>query len=192
MVVNYYFEAPRFKLALWQLLGIKKLPKLKYCIFSLLPYMIFERYAKRIWRNPDMFFKNPSSGLPGSQSLSICLIMQGTWVRSLVWEDHICRGASTVVPPTTEPEFQSPCFTAIEAAAMRSPHTSTERSLRLPQLEKNPATKTQHRQKQRNKFLRKSIFLCLSNCVLGWIMSSPSSCAFGISDLEMVFADADS
>ena len=46
--MKYYFEAPRFKLALWQLLGIKKLPKLKYCIVSLLPYMIFERYAKRI------------------------------------------------------------------------------------------------------------------------------------------------
>ena len=29
-----------------------------------------------------------------AQWLRICLLMQGTWVRALVWEDPTCRGAS--------------------------------------------------------------------------------------------------
>ena len=83
-----------------------------------------------------MFFKNPSSGLPGGQSLNICLIMQGTWVRSLVQEDHTCRGASTVVPPTTEPEFQSPCSTAREAAAREALNLNREEPPLAPTREK--------------------------------------------------------
>ena len=29
-----------------------------------------------------------------AQWLRICLLMQGTWVRALVWEDPTCRGAT--------------------------------------------------------------------------------------------------
>ena len=29
-----------------------------------------------------------------AQWLRVCLPMQGTWVRALVWEDPICRGAT--------------------------------------------------------------------------------------------------
>ena len=29
-----------------------------------------------------------------AQWLRICLTMQGTWVRALVWEDPTCRGAT--------------------------------------------------------------------------------------------------
>ena len=29
-----------------------------------------------------------------AQWLRICLLMQGTWVRALVWEDPTCRGAA--------------------------------------------------------------------------------------------------
>ena len=32
-----------------------------------------------------------------AQSLRICLPMQGTWVRALVWEDPTCRGATRPV-----------------------------------------------------------------------------------------------
>ena len=31
------------------------------------------------------------------QWLRICLLMQGTWVRALVWEDPTCRGAARPV-----------------------------------------------------------------------------------------------
>ena len=37
------------------------------------------------------------------QWLRICLPMQGTWVRALVWEDPTCRGATRPVSHTTEP-----------------------------------------------------------------------------------------
>ena len=32
-----------------------------------------------------------------AQWLRICVPMQGTWVRSLVWEDPTCRGATKPV-----------------------------------------------------------------------------------------------
>ena len=32
-----------------------------------------------------------------AQWLRICLPMQGTWVRALVWEDPTCRGATRPV-----------------------------------------------------------------------------------------------
>ena len=45
-----------------------------------------------------------------AQGLRICLLMQGTWVQSLVWEDSICCGATkpsrgregSLSAPTTE------------------------------------------------------------------------------------------
>ena len=39
--------------------------------------------------------KNPPAGASlAAQWLRICLPMQGTWVRALVWEDPTCRGAT--------------------------------------------------------------------------------------------------
>ena len=41
-----------------------------------------------------------TSGLGASlvvQWLRICLLMQGTWVQALVWEDPTCRGATRLV-----------------------------------------------------------------------------------------------
>ena len=32
-----------------------------------------------------------------AQWLRICLLMQGTWVRALVWEDPTCHGATRPV-----------------------------------------------------------------------------------------------
>ena len=94
-----------------------------------------------------------------AQWLRIHLPMQGTQVRSLVWEDPTCRGATKPVrhnywacalgpashnywartsqllslcAATTE----AACCTTREATAMRSPHTATKSSPCLPQLEK--------------------------------------------------------
>ena len=88
--------------------------------------------------------------------LRICLPMQGIQVRALVQEDPTCHGATKPVrhnywactlEPTShnywahEPQLlslctYSPCFTAREATAMRSPRTAMKSSPCLPQLEK--------------------------------------------------------
>ena len=42
--------------------------------------------------------KNPPAGASlAAQWLRVCLPMQGTWVRALVWEDPTCRGATRPV-----------------------------------------------------------------------------------------------
>ena len=84
-----------------------------------------------------------------AQRLRICLLMQGTRVWALVWEDPTSRGATKpmhhnywacTLEPTSHnywsPCASSPCFSTREATAMRSPHTATKSSLRSPQLEK--------------------------------------------------------
>ena len=43
-----------------------------------------------------------------AQWLRICLPMQGTRVRALVWEDPTCRGATRPVSHTTEPARLEP------------------------------------------------------------------------------------
>ena len=43
-----------------------------------------------------------------AQWLRICLLMQGTRVRALVWEDPTCRGAAGPVNQTTEPARLEP------------------------------------------------------------------------------------
>ena len=43
-----------------------------------------------------------------AQWLRICLLMQGTQVRALVWEDPTCRGATRPVSQTTEPVSLEP------------------------------------------------------------------------------------
>ena len=72
-----------------------------------------------------------------AQWLRVCLPMQGTWVRALVWEDPTCHGATAPVshnywacasgalaPPTRE------------AAIVRGPRTTMKSGPRSPQLEK--------------------------------------------------------
>ena len=41
--------------------------------------------------------KSSSGASLVAQWLRICLLMQGTWVRALVWEDPTCRGATRPV-----------------------------------------------------------------------------------------------
>ena len=82
------------------------------------------------------------------QWFRIRLLVQGTQVRSLVWEDPRCRRAIKPVHHTTEPVPLSlrtattvpMCYslfsTAREATATRSLHTTVERGPSLLQLEK--------------------------------------------------------
>ena len=46
---------------------------------------------------PACLFKTLSWASLVAQWLRICLLMQGTWVRALVWEDPTCRGATRPV-----------------------------------------------------------------------------------------------
>ena len=90
-----------------------------------------------------------------AQWLRICLPMQGTWGRALLWEDPTCRGAAKPSPQllslrsrAREPQLPSPRATTTEARApgarapqreatsMRSPHAATRSSPRSLQLEK--------------------------------------------------------
>ena len=73
-----------------------------------------------------------------AQWLRICLPVQGTRVRALVWEDPTCHGATG---PAREPQLLSlrvwsPCSATGEAAIVRGPRTAMKSSPRLPQLEK--------------------------------------------------------
>ena len=47
------------------------------------------------WRIKKILIKEGTSLV--AQWLGICLPMQGTWVRALVWEDPTCRGATKPV-----------------------------------------------------------------------------------------------
>ena len=56
--------------------------------------------SKRIFTNPYLCQIDKSGGVGASlvaQWLRICLPMQGTQVRALVWEDPTCRGATRPV-----------------------------------------------------------------------------------------------
>lgn len=54
------------------------------------------------------------------QRLRICLPMQGTQVRSLVWYHSTCRGVTA-----TEPMLWNPCSATREATTMSSLRTAT-------------------------------------------------------------------
>ena len=50
-------------------------------------YVFDERLSKMIVQGASLV----------AQWLRICLLMQGTWIRALVWEDPTCRGATRPV-----------------------------------------------------------------------------------------------
>ena len=57
-----------------------------------------------------LFFFNPLFRASlAAQWIRVCLPVQGTWVRSLVWEDSTChRATKPVYATTTEPSLKSP------------------------------------------------------------------------------------
>ena len=67
-----------------------------------------------------------------AQWLGICLPMQGTRVRALVWEDPTCRGAAGPVSHN----YWACAPQQEEAAIVRGPRTAVKGGPRLPQLEK--------------------------------------------------------
>ena len=76
-----------------------------------------------------------------AQWLGVCLPMQGTWVRALVWEDPTCRGTTRPVSHNYWACASGACARQREAAIARGPHTTMKSGPRLPQLEKALAQK---------------------------------------------------
>ena len=68
--------------------------------------------------------------------LRICLPMQGTRVRALVWEDPTCRGASGPVSHSYWACASGACAPQQEAATVRGLCTAMKSGPCLPQLEK--------------------------------------------------------
>ena len=74
--------------------------------------------------------------------MRVCLLVQGTWVRTLVWEDPTCRGAAR----PREPQLLSLCVWSLcsatrEATIVRGPRTAMKSGPRLPQQQKALAQK---------------------------------------------------
>ena len=75
------------------------------------------------------------------QWLRICLLMQGTRVRALVWEDPTCRGAAGPVSHNYWAYVSGACAPQREAMIVRGPRTAMKSGPRLPQLEEALAQK---------------------------------------------------
>ena len=97
------------------------------------------------------------------QWIRICLPMQGTQVRSLVWEDPArCRAAKATCHSYWSLCSSSLCCTTRQATATRSPHAETRERPQLSTTREGlcTATKTQCNQKliNLNKFLKALLF----------------------------------
>ena len=75
------------------------------------------------------------------QWLRICLPMQGTRVRALVWEDHTCRGATRPVSHNYWACTSGACAPQQERPRQWGPCTAMKSGPRSPQLEKALAQK---------------------------------------------------
>ena len=107
------------------------------------------------------------------QWLGICLPMQGTWVRSLAWEDSTCPRASTETTTTEAQALWSPWSATREATAMRSPHTTTREKAPLMATRRKPSRSNEDPlQPKINKYLKiilkKSMTSVLIKKELGW------------------------
>ena len=69
---------------------------LVFIVYVTCPAYIYDQwncYFHLWWEYKISFFKNAGASLV-AQWLRVCLRMQGTRVRALVWEDPTCRGAA--------------------------------------------------------------------------------------------------
>ena len=84
-----------------------------------------------------------------AQWLRICLLMQGAWVRALVWEDPTCRGATRPWATITEPARLEPVLRNKRGRDSERPAHRDEEWPLLATTRESPRaeTKTQHNQK---------------------------------------------
>ena len=74
-----------------------------------------------------------------AQWLGVCLLMQGTRVHALVWEDPACRGAAGPVGRSCWACASGACAPQQEVTMVRGPRTAVGSGPRLPQLGKTLA-----------------------------------------------------
>ena len=105
----------------------------------------------------ESYYLNPW-GFPGGEGLRIRLPMQGTQVRSLVWEDPTCRGATKPASHNywaCVPQLLSPHATTTEAHTPRAHALQQEKppqwEARTPQQScpRSPQLEKAHAQQQR-------------------------------------------
>ena len=118
-------------------------------------------------------FQNRNRTVLVVQWLGICLPMQGTWVRSLAWEDSTCPGASTEATTTEAQALWSPWSATREVTAMRSPHTTTREKAPLMATRRKPSRSNEDPlQPKINKYFKiifkKSMTSVLIKKELGW------------------------
>ena len=93
------------------------------------------------WHSIKTFFKKICRASLVAQWLRICLLMQGTRVRALAWEDPTCHGATRPVSHNYWACVSGACAPQREAAIVRGPRTAMKSGPRSPQLEKALAQK---------------------------------------------------
>ena len=93
-------------------------------------------------------FKEEGASLV-AQWLRICLLMQGTQVRALVWEDPTCRRATRPMSHTAEPARLEPVLRNKRGHDSERPAHRDEEWPPLTATRESPRTetKTQHSQK---------------------------------------------
>ena len=97
-----------------------------------------------------------------AQWLRVCLPMQGTRVRALIWEDPTCRGAAGPVSPTPELARLEPVLHNGRGHDGERPAHRDEEWPPLATTRESPRTetKTQHSQKliyKKNKLINKKL-----------------------------------
>ena len=111
-----------------------------------------------------------------AQWLRICLPMQGTWVRALVWEDSTCRGATGPVSHNYWACASGACALQQERPHSERPTHCNEEWPPLATTRESPHTemKTQHSHKK-----KKDCFCCITkwiSYIYTYIPISPPSC----------------
>ena len=99
-------------------------------------------WGKKLWEGASLV----------AQWLGICLPMQGTRVRALVWEDPTWRGVTKPVNHNYWACATGACAPQREATIVRGPRTAMKSGPRLPQLEK-ALTQKRRPNTARNKYI---------------------------------------
>ena len=65
-----------------------------FCMLQCIPVCVFVNASAYRVEAVGRVLRDKFRASLVAQWLGICLPMQGTWVRALVWEDPTCRGAT--------------------------------------------------------------------------------------------------
>ena len=105
-------------------------------------FFSYEERGKLLWSGQISPIKKGIRASLVAQWLRVCLLMQGTRVRALVWEDLTCRVSNWArEPQLLSLRVWSLCSATREATMVRGLRTAMKSGPRSPQLEKALAQK---------------------------------------------------